>query len=168
MTLRSDNNATGRIAVMAGSFRPFTLGHLSILTRGLKIFDKIIVLAGQNASKPSEAAERNFDELHGLLAPLSPKVEVRRCTGLVAAQALSLGACALLRGVRSVADYEYERNMAEVNRVISGMETLLLFAEPQLAAVSSSVVRELTSYGMDVSNFLPSEADIQQTKNQLK
>lgn len=145
-----------RTAVFAGSFNPFTLGHLSILRRGLDIFDRIVVLVGINASKGTESdAETRVEELRQILHPFGHRVEVALCTGLVAPEAVRLGACSLLRGVRSVADFEYERNMADINRRIAGIETTLLFAEPELAAISSSVVRELASYGMDVTSFLP-------------
>lgn len=170
MTHRSpEENPSPRIAVMAGSFNPFTVGHLSVLTRGLKIFSRIIILIGRNASKPAEAeaAATRANELRRLLAPLAPQVDVRLCTGLVAREAADAGATALLRGVRSVADYEYERNMADINRLISGLETVLLFAEPAHAAISSSIVRELSSYGVDVSAMLPSATDIEQTKKHI-
>lgn len=166
MTHRSHDDRHERVAVMAGSFNPFTIGHLSILTRGLKIFDRIIIFIGRNVSKPAEAdsATVRAAELEGLLTPLLPRVEVRLCNGLVAKEAAAAGATALMRGVRSVADYEYERNMADINRQISGIETILLFAEPAHAAISSSVVRELSSYGEDVSDMLPSPEIIEQMK----
>lgn len=156
-----------RTAVMAGSFNPFTLGHLSILRRGLRLFDRVIIFIGRNAAKPAEETDARVATLRELLAPLGAFVEVQACSGLVAQEARKAGAVALLRGVRSVADYEYERNMADVNRMISGIETVLLTAEPELSAVSSSTVRELASYGMDVSQFVPDEHTILQTLKQL-
>lgn len=152
------HEAGQRTAVFAGSFNPFTVGHLSILKRGLEIFDKVIVMIGHNASKKddSENAEKRVEELNRLLAPFGERTEVRICSGLVAPEAKALGAVALLRGVRSVADFEYERNMADINRDISGIETVILTAEPRYGAISSSIVRELRSYGYDVTSFLPS------------
>lgn len=146
-----------RIAVFAGSFNPFTLGHLSILRRGLTIFDKVIIMIGRNINKPDEAEEASARAalLSRTLADFGDRVEVRTCDGLVAPEAVRLGATALLRGVRSVADFEYERNMADVNREIAGIETVILTAEPAYGAISSSVVRELESYGYDISGFIP-------------
>jgi pantetheine-phosphate adenylyltransferase len=82
-------------------------------------------------------------------------VEVASYEGLTTDFAKEQGACCLLRGIRSVKDFEYERDLADLNRMISGIETVLLISEPQYAAISSSAVRELISYGKDVSNFLP-------------
>ena len=118
-------------------------------------------MVGINASKAKVTdTDRLISGLIELLKPLSPRVEVVTCTGLTAIEAKKMGATALLRGVRSVADFEYERNMADINHSISGLDTVILMARPELAAVSSSVVRELESYGLDVSKFLPSPSSI--------
>ncbi len=149
--------SAGRTAVFAGSFDPFTLGHLSILRRGLTLFDKVIVMIGRNVNKAAEAAKaaERAAQLAETLADFGERVEVTVCDGLVAPEAIRLGATALLRGVRSVADFEYERNMADVNREIAGIETVILTAEPAYGAISSSIVRELASYGYDISRFIP-------------
>ncbi|MDE5837698.1 MAG: pantetheine-phosphate adenylyltransferase, partial [Paramuribaculum sp.] len=108
-----------------------------------------------NASKHggSAPAER-ISAITEAVSHLS-NVEVIEYTGLTVDAAKSHNACAILRGIRSVADFEYERNLAELNRKISGIDTVMLCADPSLAALSSSVVRELRSYGHDVSPFLP-------------
>lgn len=150
-----------RTAVFAGSFNPFTLGHMSVLKRGLEIFDKVIVMVGRNANKhPGSALDNtHVRELAELLNGFGNRVEVVECAGLVAPEAKKLGAIALLRGVRSVADFEYERNMADVNREIAGLDTVLLTSEPCYGAISSSIVRELESYGYDTSRFLPTSPE---------
>ena len=145
-----------RRAVFAGSFNPITLGHMSVLQRGLELFDHVTVVIGINDSKPDAEADtaRRVAEVEAAVAGLK-RVDVMAWNGLTADAAKKCGARWLLRGVRSVADFEYERNMADVNRMISDLETVILFAEPQLAAVSSSVVRELKHYGYDTGRFLP-------------
>ncbi|MDY2916587.1 MAG: pantetheine-phosphate adenylyltransferase [Muribaculaceae bacterium] len=143
-------------AFFAGSFNPFTRGHASIVARALPLFDSIIIGIGVNAEKPDSAdeGESRAEAIRALYAE-EPRVRVVVYDTLTVDAARRAGATVLLRGVRSVADFEYERTMAALNRRIGDMETLLLFAEPDLECVSSSIVRELQSYGRDVSDFLP-------------
>lgn len=140
-----------RVALYPGSFNPFTIGHLSILERGLRLFDKVVVVIGCNGAKDS--SRTSADELRSKLAHLTG-VEVMEWDGLTVDAATKVGAGWLLRGVRSVADYEYERNLADINRELTGIETVLLTAEPKLAMVSSSMVRELRHFGHDVSDYI--------------
>lgn len=142
-----------RIALFPGSFRPFTAGHADIVARGLELFDKVIIAIGINPAKPAADAEAAVEAIRALYAA-EPRVEVEAYSCLTADFARSCGAAFLLRGVRSVKDFEYERDMADINRRISGIESVILFSRPELAAVSSSVVRELESYGHDVTQFL--------------
>lgn len=138
-----------------GSFDPFTRGHADIARRALEIADEIVIAVGAHPDKKGcfsvaermEQIRRAFDG--------DPRVTVISYHGLTTDLARQRHATALLRGVRTVADYEYERQMAEVNRRLTGIETILLLADPALADISSSVVRELLSYGKDVSQFLP-------------
>ena len=143
-------------AFFPGAFRPFTIGHDSLVRRGLNIFDRIIIGIGINSQKTSDADEASSiaDSIRRIYHA-EPRVEVIIYDGLTADVAAKAGASALLRGVRSLADFEYERNLADINRQLSGIETVLLYSLPELAAVSSSVVRELRSYGRDISSFLP-------------
>lgn len=143
-------------AFFAGSFNPFTRGHASIVERVLPLFDNIIIGIGVNAEKPgvadrADAACRRIAALYAA----NPRVRVEVYSGLTVDAAKAFGANVLLRGVRSVADYEYERSLADLNRRLSGIETLLLFSLPELEYISSSAVRELASYGRDVSDMLP-------------
>lgn len=160
MTAKSPNPSSAmscsekRTALFAGSFNPFTLGHASLVERALPLFDRIVIALGQNADKPSARAEENLAKVKSLYAG-EGKVEVLAYQGLTADLARSLGACCLLRGVRSVKDFEAETNLADINRRLCGIETLLLPTLPELAWVSSSLVRELESYGHDTTPFLP-------------
>ncbi len=159
MTPRYPDNGTGpRVALFAGTFDPFTAGHASVVERALLLFDKIVIAVGINAAKTSEAdASGRVRSIEAVYAALPPgRVEVVCYSGMLTVQlATQVGARWLLRGIRSVKDFEYEREMADINRKLSGLETILLFTLPELAAVSSSAVRELSAYGADVSAFLP-------------
>lgn len=143
-----------RKALYAGSFDPFTIGHLSVLRRGLQLFDHVTVMIGINSAKPAircSAAElkQHLGEIEGC-----ERVDVIEWDGLTVDAAKEIGAKWLLRGVRTVADFEYERNLADINRRISGLETVLLMSEPELSMISSSVVRELKRFGRDVSDLI--------------
>lgn len=158
MTAKSpDNIHTGepRTALFAGSFDPFTVGHASIVSRALPLFDHIIIAVGVNMAKTSaDEVSRRVEAIAALYAD-EPRVTVTHYEGLTVDMAARCGARWLLRGVRSVKDFEYERDMADINRQLSGLETVLLYSLPEHAAVSSSIVRELRSYGRDVSDYLP-------------
>lgn len=145
----------GSLILFPGSFDPFTLGHADLVKRALRLFDQVVVAVGVNELKPGwipvvqrvEALKDFYRE--------EPRVHVDQYAGLTIDFAASIGATAILRGLRSVKDYEYELQMADVNRQLSGIETVILFADPELAAISSSVVRELAAFGHDISAFLP-------------
>lgn len=140
--------------VFPGSFDPFTAGHRSLVERALPMCGRLVIAIGVNASKtPPETVAARLDAIRSLYAG-DPRVEVTSYTGLTVDLCATLGARWMLRGVRSVADFEYERNLADINRRLAGVETLLLFALPEMACISSSMVRELASYGHDVTRFL--------------
>lgn len=144
-----------RTALFAGSFDPFTIGHASIVSRALPLFDRIVIAVGVNMSKTSaDEVSRRVEAITALYAD-EPRVTVTHYEGLTVDMATRCGARWLLRGVRSVKDFEYERDMADINRQLSGLETVLLYSLPEHAAVSSSIVRELHAYGRDVSDYLP-------------
>jgi pantetheine-phosphate adenylyltransferase len=144
-----------RKALFAGTFDPFTIGHHSIVMRSLAMFDKIIIAIGRNAAKRQLLdTEERIERISRLYAD-EPRIEVTAYEGLTVDHAKACGAQSLLRGIRSVKDFEYERDLADLNREISGLETVLLISEPQYSAISSSAVRELIGYGKDVSKFLP-------------
>ena len=148
-----------KIALFAGTFAPYTIGHHSIATRALAMFDKIIIAVGYNSQKGAQGDVAQRVESIARIYVDEPRIEVAAYEGLTADFAKERGACCLLRGVRSVKDFEYERDLADLNREISGLETVILPCEPQYAAISSSAVRELMSYGKDVSKFLPKKEE---------
>ena len=144
-----------RIAIFPGSFDPFTVGHHSIVMRALPLFDKIVVAIGTNAAKYAMMSEsRRVEALRELYAD-NEKIEVISYEGLTVDAAKMCGAKFILRGVRMIQDFEYEKNLAEVNRSISGLETVLLYTLPEFGHISSSIVRELIRYVRDVSSLLP-------------
>ena len=145
-----------KTGVFVGSFSPFTIGHDSIVRRALGLFDRLVIgVVGDQVHKPDmQPAEQRMEAIRQLYAD-EPKIEVKTYYGLAVDFAKEQGALYIIKGVRSVKDFEYEREQADINRQISGIETVLLFAEPRYASVSSSVVRELQHFGRDVSEFLP-------------
>ena len=144
-----------RKVLFPGSFDPFTLGHDDIVRRALGLFDEVVITVGYNEQKagwmPVEERTRAIERIYAD----EPRVAVASYTGLTVDFARERGVAAIIRGVRTTADFEYEMQMADVNRQLTGIETILLPASPQFASLSSSVVRELAHFHHDVSRFLP-------------
>lgn len=138
-----------------GSFDPFTLGHADIVERSLRLFGEVIVAVGYNERKagwlPVEERVRALTELYRG----EPRVRVVSYSGLTIELAGQLGATAIIRGVRNSQDFLYEEQQAEVNRRLSGVDTIFLPTRPELACISSSMVRELAHFGRDIAPFLP-------------
>ena len=144
-----------RLALFPGSFDPFTKGHADIVTRALALFDEIIVAVGYNEQKPGwMPVKERVEKIRKIYAD-EPRVKVESYTGLTVEFAKEKGVNAIVRGVRTVVDFEYELQMADVNKQLTGIEIVLLPASPQFASLSSSVVRELAHFGQDISAFLP-------------
>lgn len=144
-----------KIAIFPGSFDPFTLGHHDIVTRGLQIFDEIIIGIGTNATKqPTFPLQDRLAAIQQTYAD-EPRVRVEAYDGLTIDFAAQHHATFILRGVRSVQDFEYERSIAEANKQLSGIETVLLYTRPELAHISSTLVRDLFSHHKDISAFVP-------------
>ena len=144
-----------RIALFPGTFDPFTLGHQSLVKRVLTCADAVVIAIGINEKKQTYyTLEQRVSAIRALYAE-EPRIKVITYSGLTVDVAQQEQASFILRGVRSVIDFEYEKAIADVNRQLTGIETLLLFTEPAYAHISSSVVRELLHFGKDVSAFLP-------------
>ena len=144
-----------KTAIFPGSFDPFTIGHHDIVLRGLKLFDRIIIGIGRNANKQGYfPIEERLKAIQAAFAN-EPRVHVMLYEGLTIDFAQAQNADCILRGVRSVQDFEYERNIAEANRQLCGIETVLLYTRPEYAHISSSLVRELHSYGRDITACIP-------------
>ena len=149
-----------RIAIFPGSFDPFTIGHASIVRRGLEMFDKIVIGVGYNTNKRSFLTpEERVAAIEKVYAS-EARVKVVAYDDLTADLARREQARFVLRGIRSVKDFEYERDIAGIKHRLSGVETVLLFTEPHYADISSTIVRELLAFGKDVSEFLPQVASL--------
>ena len=141
--------------IFTGSCDPYTIGHDDILRRALPLFDHIVIGIGVNERKSyMQSAEERMKTIKAIYAD-ETKVEVKTYNDLTIDFARRENASYIIKGVRSVKDFEYERDQADINRQLSGIETLLLYADPRYSAVSSSMVRELIHFGQDVSRFLP-------------
>lgn len=142
-------------AVFPGTFDPFTTGHDSLVRRSLKLVDEIVIAIGVNDTKKSYFSLEKRIEMIQSLYKNDDRISVKSYSNLTVDFAKEVGANFIVRGIRSVNDFEYEKTIADMNRNISGIETFILFTEPELTHVSSTIVRELLRFGYDVSQFLP-------------
>lgn len=158
------SDAAGRrIALFPGSFNPFTRGHESLVTRALSMCDGVTIAIGINIGKKDADTESRVRAIRDLYAG-DPRIDVVTYSELTGELAKRLGCAFILRGVRNTADFEYEMNMADTNRRLFGIETVLLPALPELAWISSSTARELERFGHDISELLPSGSTPSHTK----
>ena len=142
-------------AIFPGSFDPFTIGHYDIVNRGLKLFDEIVIGIGRNSTKEETFPIREREEAIRKIFKDEPRVTVQIYDCLTVDFAREVDAQFILRGVRCVQDFEYERNMAEANKDLGGIETILLYTRPEYAHISSTLVRDLYAYNKDVSAYVP-------------
>jgi pantetheine-phosphate adenylyltransferase len=144
-----------RIAIFPGSFDPFTIGHENIVRRGLKLFDKIIIAVGHNTSK---SYFFNIDERVAFIKAEfadESRVSVEKYDNLTVDFARQKNADFILRGIRTAADFEYERAIAQVNRLMTCIDSVFLLTTPQHTPVNSSIVRDILRHGGDASKFIP-------------
>lgn len=147
-------------AIFPGTFDPFTIGHFSIVNRGLHLFDEIIIGIGINHSKNTLfSAEKRMEIIQQAFIH-EPKVKVTIYNSLTIDFAQQVNARFILRGLRTVADFEYERTIGDTNRILSGVETVILFTESEYSHISSTVARDLISFGKDITAFLPPDVKI--------
>ena len=142
-------------AIFTGSFDPFTIGHYDIVSRALPLFSRIVIGVRVNERKQyMQSAEQRCATIASIYAD-EPKIEVKSYSDLTVDFARREGAIYIIKGVRSVKDFEYEREQADINRQLSGIDTILLYSDPRYSSISSSMVRELIHFGQDVSRYLP-------------
>lgn len=142
-------------AIFPGTFDPFTIGHESIVRRALTFIDEVIIAIGINEQKHSLFPIEKREQMIRDYYKDEPRVKVMSYSNLTVDFAHEVGANTIIRGIRTVKDFEYEETIADINRKLAGVETILLFTEPELTSVSSTIVRELMKYGKDITQFLP-------------
>lgn len=147
-------------AIFPGTFDPFTIGHYGIVLRGLDLFDEIIIGIGVNQSKRTLFSIEKRIEIIQQAFHDEPRVKVQSYDSLTVDFAAAVNAHFVLRGLRSVGDFEYERTIADANRKLTGVETVILLTESEYSFVSSTVVRDLITYGKDISALLPPNVTI--------
>lgn len=149
-------------AVFPGSFDPFTLGHHSVVTRALPLFDKVVIAIGKNTQKNGFfSIDERIELIRGVYAN-QPKIEVTAYDGLTIDFCKSIGANFMLRGIRTVSDFEYECAISQMNQLMDPqVETVFLLTTSELTPVNSTIVRDILTYGGNVSQFVPAGMDIE-------
>jgi pantetheine-phosphate adenylyltransferase len=143
-------------ALCPGSFDPVTLGHLDIIERTSRHFDRVIVAVIRNPQKSQSlfTLEDRQEMLHEVTAHL-PNIEIEFFKGLLVDFAKEHGAAAIVKGLRAISDFDYELQMAQMNQKLSGIDTYFISTSPQYSFLSSSLVREVARFGGDVSSMVP-------------
>lgn len=147
-----------RIALFPGTFDPITLGHVDVIRRAMPLFDKIVIGVGLNSSKqPMFPVEQRLGWINEIFRD-TDKVEAHSYEGLTIGYCEQISARFILRGIRYVSDFEYEKGIADMNRMLSKhIETVFLTSSPEYSTVSSTLVRDVIRYNGDVRQFLPEE-----------
>jgi pantetheine-phosphate adenylyltransferase len=148
-----------KIALFPGSFDPITIAHVDILKRSLPLFDKIVLGIGLNSSKQNFLSAEKREEIVRAVFEDYPNVEIKTYEGLTVNFCREINATYMVRGIRSVGDFEYERAIAQINQtMMPEVETIFILSKPEYSAISSTIVRDILRNGGDVSPFLPKEA----------
>lgn len=147
-------------AIFPGTFDPFTIGHYSVVKRALTFVDEVVIGIGINDNKNTHFPIAKREAMISKLYRDEPRVSVQAYDSLTIDFAKQVGANLIIRGIRTVKDFEYEETIADINRKLAGIETILLFTEPELTSISSTAVRELLQFGKDVSMFIPEGMEI--------
>ena len=150
-----------KIALCPGTFDPITLGHVDIVERGLKVFDHIIIAVSQNPSSCLFSGEERLEMVKETFRNRS-NVEVKGFEGLLSEFAQELGIKVILRGLRTISDFEYENQMANANRfMVSDLDTLFMVTAGKYSHLSSSLIREILNFNGDISGMVPNQVESQ-------
>ncbi|MBP6065328.1 pantetheine-phosphate adenylyltransferase [Bacteroides sp.] len=147
-------------AIFPGTFDPFTIGHYSVVSRALTFMDEIIIGIGINENKNTYFPIEKRVESVRKFYQNEPRIRVMAYNSLTIDFAREVDAQFIIRGIRTVKDFEYEETIADINRKLAGIETILLFTEPELTCISSTIVRELLTFNKDISMFIPEGMEI--------
>lgn len=157
------NGYAGRIAVCPGSYDPVTNGHLDIIRRGAQVFDKVVVAvvnASIRKSPPLFTADERCEFLEQALAD-TPNIEVRKFDILIVDFAREVGACAILKGLRAISDFEYEFEMNQLNSTMApDIESIYMMSSSRHSFISSSGIKEMARFGGDVSDMVPPQVAV--------
>ena len=147
-----------KICIFPGTFDPMTLGHVDVIKRSVSLFDKLIIAIGVNSSKtPMFTIEQRTAWIEEIFKDY-PQISVQSYTGLTINFCKEVGAQYMMRGIRYIADFEYEKAIADMNRTLApDVETIFLTCAPEYSTVSSTIVRDVIRNGGDVSHFIPKE-----------
>ncbi|PLX12405.1 MAG: pantetheine-phosphate adenylyltransferase [Marinilabiliales bacterium] len=150
-----------KIAVFPGTFDPFTVGHESVVNRAQVLFDKIYIAVGFNPKKDALFSLEDRKKFINQVFNGNPIIEVVHFEGLTIEFCKKIGAKYILRGLRTAADFEYERAIAQVNKAMyEGIETVFFLTMPEHTPINSSIVRDIVRHGGDVSKFIPSKMSL--------
>ena len=156
-----------KIAVFPGSFDPFTIGHEAIIRRALNLFDEVIIAVGTNALKKSYYPLATRKEMIIKVFKNEARVRVDHYDGLTVDYCKKIGAGYIIRGLRTSADFEFERAIAQVNRVMApGVESVFLLTVPEHSHINSSIVRDIIRNGGDASRFVPASINLMDYKRE--
>jgi len=150
-----------KVAIFPGSFDPFTRGHESVVLRALPLFDKVIIAIGNNSSKSGFFSVPERIKLIKMVFEDQAQVTVESYDGLTVDFCKNVNAKFMLRGIRTAADFEYERAVAQMNKsMLPDVESVILLTTPELTPVNSTIVRDILRHGGDVSQFLPKTMNV--------
>ena len=158
-----------RIAIFPGSFDPFTRGHAAVVEEALKLFDKVVVAIGHNIQKRGFLSVEARKALIEKVYKDEPRVEVTTYTSLTGDEARRVGAVAMIRSVRNMTDFDYERTIANANRfAYKDLSTIIVFVPVEVEYISSSLVRELHAFGRNTDALLPEGIRLEEYLNLSK
>jgi pantetheine-phosphate adenylyltransferase len=150
-----------KTAVFPGSFDPFTVGHEGIVLRALSLFDEIVIAVGANALKQSYYSLETRKDMIYTVFKKEPRIKVDHYEGLTVDYCKKHGASYILRGLRSAADFEFERAIAQVNKAMApDVESVFLLTVPEHASINSTIVRDIIRSGGDASQFVPAAINL--------